>query len=85
MKHKKRHLVVDKKIIHEMKQDVDFGMSFSGLVMFFIILTTGTVLFNAGIHRIDTVEQAAMALKPLALSAHTFWSQPVTDFNFIPT
>ncbi len=66
MKHKKRHLVVDKKIIHEMKQDVDFGMSFSGLVMFFIILTTGTVLFNAGIHRIDTVEQAAMALKPLA-------------------
>jgi NRAMP (natural resistance-associated macrophage protein)-like metal ion transporter len=66
MKHKKRHLVVDKKIIHEMKTDVDFGMSFSGLVMFFIILTTGTVLFNAGIHRIDTVEQAAMALKPLA-------------------
>jgi NRAMP (natural resistance-associated macrophage protein)-like metal ion transporter len=66
MKHKTRHLVVDKKIIHEMKQDVDFGMSFSGLVMFFIILTTGTVLFKGGIHQIDTVEQAAMALKPLA-------------------
>jgi Mn2+/Fe2+ NRAMP family transporter len=49
-----------------MKQDVDFGMSFSGLVMFFIILTTGTVLFNSGIHQIDTVEQAALALKPLA-------------------
>jgi Mn2+/Fe2+ NRAMP family transporter len=41
-------------------------MSFSGLVMFFIILTTGTVLFKAGVHQIDTVEQAAMALKPLA-------------------
>lgn len=66
MKHKKKHLMVDKKIIHEMKQDVDFGMSFSGLVMFFIILTTGTVLFKGGIHQIDTVEQAAMALKPLA-------------------
>jgi Mn2+/Fe2+ NRAMP family transporter len=66
MKHKKRHLVVNKKIIHDMKQDVDFGMSFSGLVMFFIILTTGTVLFNSGIHQIDTVEQAALALKPLA-------------------
>jgi NRAMP (natural resistance-associated macrophage protein)-like metal ion transporter len=66
MKHKKRHLVVDKKIIHDMKQDVDFGMSFSGLVMFFIILTTGTVLFKGGIHQIDTVEQAALALKPLA-------------------
>jgi len=66
MKHKKMHLVVDKKIIHDMKQDVDFGMSFSGLVMFFIILTTGTVLFKGGIHQIDTVEQAALALKPLA-------------------
>ena len=59
-------LVVNKRIMHEMKQDVDFGMLFSNIVMFFIILTTGTVLFNAGIHKIDTVEQAARALKPLA-------------------
>lgn len=66
MNHKKKHLMVDKKIINEMKQDVDFGMSFSGLVMYFIILTTGTVLYNGGVHQIDTVEQAAMALKPLA-------------------
>lgn len=66
MKHKKKYLVVNKKIISEMKQDVDFGMTFSGLVMYFIILTTGTVLFKAGIHQIDTVEQAALALKPLA-------------------
>ncbi len=34
--------------------------------MYFIILTTGTVLYNSGIHQIDTVEQAAMALKPIA-------------------
>lgn len=66
MKHKKRHLMVNKKIINNMQQDVDFGMSFSGIVMFFIILTTGTVLYNAGIHQIDTVEQAAAALKPIA-------------------
>ncbi len=65
MKHK-NHLVVDKKIISDMKQDVDFGMTFSGLVMYFIILTTGTVLYNGGIHQIDTVEEAAIALKPLA-------------------
>lgn len=65
-KNMKKHLMVNKKIIHEINQDVDFGMTFSGLVMFFIILTTGTVLFKAGIHQIDTVEQAAMALKPLA-------------------
>lgn len=66
MKNKKKHIVVNKKIIHDINQDVDFGMTFSGFVMYFIILTTGTVLFKAGIHQIDTVEQAALALKPLA-------------------
>ena len=62
----KKHIIVNKKIMTEMKHDVDFGMTVSGFVMYFIILTTGTVLYNAGVHEIDTVEQAAMALKPLA-------------------
>jgi NRAMP (natural resistance-associated macrophage protein)-like metal ion transporter len=66
MNHKKKHLMINKRLIHAMEQDVDFGMGFSGFVMYFIILTTGTVLYSAGIHQIDTVEQAAMALKPLA-------------------
>jgi NRAMP (natural resistance-associated macrophage protein)-like metal ion transporter len=66
MQHKKKHIMVNKRLIHAMEQDVDFGMGFSGFVMYFIILTTGTVLYSAGIHQIDTVEQAAMALKPLA-------------------
>ncbi len=66
MQHKHKHLMVNKRIIHAMEQDVDFGMGFSGFVMYFIILTTGTVLYGAGIHQIDTVEQAATALKPLA-------------------
>ena len=66
MKQKKKHLIVNKKIIKDVDDDIDFGMLFSGLVMFFIILTTGTVLFKGGINQIDTVEQAAMALKPLA-------------------
>ena len=39
MKHKNQ-IVVNKKIISEMQQDVDFGMTFSGLVIYFIILTT---------------------------------------------
>lgn len=65
-KNKRKHLVVNKKIIQDINQDVDFGMTVSGFVMFFIILTTGTVLFKGGIHQIDTVEQAALALKPLA-------------------
>ena len=69
VKQKKIRLVVNKRIMKEMKKDVDFGMLFSNIVMFFIILTTGTVLFNADIHQIGTVEQAAEALKPLAGNA----------------
>jgi len=49
-----------------MDLDVDFGMLFSNIVMFFIILTAGTVLYNGGIRQIDTVEQAAKALEPIA-------------------
>jgi Mn2+/Fe2+ NRAMP family transporter len=66
MKQHKKQLIVNKRIINDMQQDVDFGMGFSGLVAWFIILTTGTVLFNAGVHQIDTVEQAAKALQPIA-------------------
>lgn len=66
VKHKKRRLIVDKKAIHKMDMDVDFGMFFSNLVMYFIILTAGTVLFKGGITEINSVEQAAKALEPLA-------------------
>jgi NRAMP (natural resistance-associated macrophage protein)-like metal ion transporter len=66
IKHKKISLIVNKKVIQKMGMDVDFGMLFSNLVMFFIILTTGTVLFKGGITEITSVEQAAKALEPLA-------------------
>ncbi|OFY84192.1 MAG: iron transporter [Bacteroidetes bacterium RIFCSPLOWO2_12_FULL_35_15] len=63
---KERKLVVDKKIISEMESDITVGMFLSNLAFFFIVLTTGSVLFNANIHNITTVEEAAKALKPLA-------------------
>ncbi len=66
IRHKKKHIIVNNKIVREINTDVDFGILFSNLVFYFIILTTGTVLFNAGVHKIDTVEQAAKALEPLA-------------------
>lgn len=69
MKHRKKALVVNNRVINEIKKEIDFGMMLSVVVMFFIILTSGTVLYNAGIHKIETVEQAAMALKPLAGNA----------------
>lgn len=49
-----------------MRLDIDFGMLFSNVVMYFIILTSGVILYSGGIHQIDTVDQAALALKPLA-------------------
>ena len=56
---------VNKQVLSDMKQDVRTGMFASNLVMFFIILTTGMVL-HSHIKQIDTVEQAAKALEPLA-------------------
>jgi Mn2+/Fe2+ NRAMP family transporter len=65
----KKEFMVNKKTIKEMGFDVDTGMLFSNVIMFFIILTTGTVLFSAGITQINTVDQAASALRPLAGNA----------------
>lgn len=62
--HSKRKVVVNKHILSDMKTDVNIGMLSSNLVMVFIILTAGSVLFPAGIKQINTVDQAAQALEP---------------------
>ena len=59
-------IIVDKAHISDMQFDVKFGMFFSNLVMYFIILATGSVLFRGGVTNINTVQDAASALKPLA-------------------
>jgi NRAMP (natural resistance-associated macrophage protein)-like metal ion transporter len=46
--------------------DVFTGMFFSNLVMYFIILTTAATLHAHGITTIETAQQAAEALTPLA-------------------
>lgn len=69
---RKKTVVVDKRLIDSMNRDVNAGMFFSNLVMFFIILTAGTVLFNKGIRSINTVEEASRALQPLAGNA-AYW------------
>lgn len=58
-------IMVNKQVLGDMRDDVNLGMFFSNLVMFFIILTAGAVLFPHGIHQVDTIEQAARALEPL--------------------
>jgi NRAMP (natural resistance-associated macrophage protein)-like metal ion transporter len=64
--HKKKKIMVDKHDLDDMATDVNWGMFLSNLIMYFIILTAGAVLYKAGIKQIDTVDQAAKALEPLA-------------------
>jgi Mn2+/Fe2+ NRAMP family transporter len=52
--------------IKEMGRDTKIGMLFSNLMTFFIILTTAATLHAHGIVNIETPQQAALALKPLA-------------------
>ncbi len=46
--------------------DTESGMFVSQLIMFFIVLTAGATLHKAGITDVQTADQAAMALRPLA-------------------
>jgi NRAMP (natural resistance-associated macrophage protein)-like metal ion transporter len=58
--------VVTKKDLREVWIDTTFGMFFSNLVMFFIIVTTASTLGAHGITNIATATDAAEALRPLA-------------------
>lgn len=52
--------------ISRMRTDVNTGMILANVVFFFIVLTTAQVLFSNGITNIESAEQAAEALRPLA-------------------
>jgi NRAMP (natural resistance-associated macrophage protein)-like metal ion transporter len=47
-------------------RDIGFGMFFSNVVMYFIILSTAATLFKAGKNDINTAADAAQALRPIA-------------------
>lgn len=49
--------------------DVLFGMFFSNLAMYFIVLATAATLFKAGKTDINSAADAAQALRPLAGNA----------------
>ena len=70
-----------------MRKDILSGAFFAVLIMYFIILTTGTILHNNGILTIDTIKDAALALKPLAGNlAYILFSVGIigTGFLIIP-
>jgi NRAMP (natural resistance-associated macrophage protein)-like metal ion transporter len=52
--------------IRLMRTDVAAGMILANVVFYFIVLTSAQVLFRNGITEIESAEQAAQALKPLA-------------------
>jgi Mn2+/Fe2+ NRAMP family transporter len=52
--------------LRRIRTDTIVGMSFSNLIAFFIILSTGATLHVAGITTIETSAQAAEALRPIA-------------------
>lgn len=58
--------IVYKQEITNMQKDNFVGMFFSNFVMFFIILTAGSVLHKNGLTGISSVGEAADALRPLA-------------------
>jgi NRAMP (natural resistance-associated macrophage protein)-like metal ion transporter len=51
------------------RNDVLTGMLLAGVVMYFIILTTGATLYEQGHRDIETAREAAEALRPLAGNA----------------
>ncbi len=55
--------------LRDLRLDTTLGMLASEIATWFIIYTTGSVLFSNGITNITTPDQAAAALKPLV---HTF-------------
>ena len=59
-------LDVAQRHLRRIKWDTYFGMGFSNLIAFFIILSTAATLNSAGITNIQTSAQAAEALRPLA-------------------
>jgi NRAMP (natural resistance-associated macrophage protein)-like metal ion transporter len=56
----------DAKSLKIMHADVNTGMIYSNLVAFFIIVTTAATLGAHGMSKIETAQQAALALRPLA-------------------
>lgn len=57
---------VSSRRIKRIDADTRFGMMFSNVVAFFIIIVASSTLFRANIGAVETLEQAAHALYPLA-------------------
>jgi NRAMP (natural resistance-associated macrophage protein)-like metal ion transporter len=55
-----------KRELRTVRTDVAIGMVVSNVIMYFIILTAGATLHRAGLTNVQTADQAAQALRPIA-------------------
>ena len=60
------YTIVTRSELKRANKDTRIGMFFSNAVAFFIIALSSSVLFNSGIHDVETIKDAADALRPLA-------------------
>lgn len=51
--------------LNDLRLDTRVGMTFSNLITFCIIILTSSTLFNAGLHNVETLRDAAEALRPI--------------------
>ena len=58
-------IIVTKNELKHMEKDVTLGMLFSNVIMFFVMVLTGTLFFNQGITDIGTVDELSQILGPL--------------------
>ncbi len=61
---KKPHINI--RSLRKMAHDTKFGMIFSNVITFCIVLTSAATLHKAGITDLETPQQVALALKPIA-------------------
>jgi NRAMP (natural resistance-associated macrophage protein)-like metal ion transporter len=64
--HARRSKYIIKNEVGAMYKDIYYGMAFSNIITFFIIILTASTLFTHGYTNISTLEDIANTLKPLA-------------------
>lgn len=68
----KKYVRITKKRLFNMRLDNNLAMTFSNLISWGIIVTCGSTLYPNGIKNIETLNQAAESLRPIA-GEYSFW------------
>ena len=79
-----RRWIVTKHELKEMEQDVSVGMFLSNIVMWFVIVTAAVTLNSKGITNIETIKDAAEALRPVAGNlAYVIFALGIVSIGFL--